>query len=271
MRTLEATRFQDADKYSSYLKTPAGRLRGELAWENLRGFLPPNARQRRVLDLGGGTGFMSVRLAKMGFQVVLLDSSEAMLEIARKEAEASGTAEGISFRHADANQLQEFFEPESLDVVLCHNLLEYLADPPTIVSKIAHVLRKKAVVTVLVRNRAGEVLKAAIRSGDWELAKANLSAETVVDSLYGKPVRVFGPKDVTEMLRGAGMHVEAQYGVRVFSDYVDQKGLTSEASYGQLLELELLLGTQPNFAAVARYTQVIARHSTARSAKGSEQ
>ena len=263
MRALQTTQFRDADKYSSYLKTAAGRLRCELAWKNFRAFLPANASQRRVLDLGGGTGFMSVRLAKMGFQVVHLDSSEEMLQIARKEAEASGTAERMSFRHADANQLQELFEPESLDVVLCHNLLEYLADPPTIVSKIAHVLRKDAVVTVLVRNHAGEVLKAAIRSGDWELAKANLSAETVVDSLYGKPVRVFGPKDIVEMLSGAGLHVEAQYGVRVLSDYVDQKDLTSEACYRQLLELELLLGAQPNFAAIARYTQMIARHASA--------
>jgi hypothetical protein len=91
-----------------------------------------------------------------------------------------------------------------------------------------------------------------------------------VDSLYGKPVRVFGPKDVMEMLSGPGLHVASQYGVRVFSDYVDQKDLTSEASYRQVLELELLLGAQPNFAAIARYTQLIARHSSAQSTKGSE-
>ena len=270
MRALETTRFEDADKYASYLKTPAGRLRCDLGWENLSRFLPDNAFQRRALDLGGGTGSMSLRLAKMGFQVVLLDTSDEMIQIARKEAEASGTAERISFRHADASQLQELFEAESFDIVLCHNLLEYLADAATIVANIARVLRRGGVLSALVRNRAGEVLKAAIRSGDWELAKANVSAETVVDSLYGKPVRVFGPKDVMEMLSGAGLHVEAQYGVRVFSDYFDQKDLTSEASYRQLLELELLLGAQPNFAAIARYTQVIARHSSARSTNGSE-
>jgi ubiquinone/menaquinone biosynthesis C-methylase UbiE len=80
---LKATQFQDADNYSKYLKTYSGRVRSDLAWENLQRFLPDPATRRRVLDLGGGTGAMSVRLAKKEFQVALLDSSEEMLAIAR--------------------------------------------------------------------------------------------------------------------------------------------------------------------------------------------
>jgi hypothetical protein len=53
---LDTSRFQDADKYAAYLKTPAGRLRSELAWENARRFLPGNASECRALDVGGGTG-----------------------------------------------------------------------------------------------------------------------------------------------------------------------------------------------------------------------
>jgi SAM-dependent methyltransferase len=263
LRAIEATQFEDADKYASYLRTPAGRLRCDLTWENLRGFLPANAPQRRVLDLGGGTGSMSVRLAKMEFQVVLLDNSEEMLAIARKETEANGIAGRISLRRADACQLQELFEPESFDIVLCHNLLEYVAEPAAIVAKIARVLRKDGFASVLARNRAGEVLKAAIKSRDWKLAKANLSSETVVDSLYGKPVRVFNPKDLQSIFAWAGLDVVAEYGVRVFFDYLDREDLASKEAQRLLLELELNLGAQPNFAAIARYIQLVARRSRA--------
>jgi hypothetical protein len=69
---LDTSRFQDADKYSAYLKTPAGRLRSELAWENVRRFLPGNASECLALEVGGGTGFVSVRLARLRFEVVLL-------------------------------------------------------------------------------------------------------------------------------------------------------------------------------------------------------
>src|ERR1700739_830970 len=92
---LDTSRFQDAKKYAAYLKTPAGRLRSELAWENLRRFLPRNASKRRALDLGGGPGFASVQLARLGYEVVLLDGSDEMLRIARQQTDAGSVAEQI--------------------------------------------------------------------------------------------------------------------------------------------------------------------------------
>src|SRR3974377_1861818 len=106
---LDTSRFQEAAKYASYMTTPAGRLRSELAWENLRRWLPHNAVKRLELDVGGGTGFASVRLARLGIEVVLLDSSEEMLEIAQREAQAAGVATGISFRHAAASHFPDLF------------------------------------------------------------------------------------------------------------------------------------------------------------------
>ena len=260
MRMLDTSQFRDADKYASYLNTIPGRLRSELAWENLRRFLPGKESGPRVLDLGGGTGWMSLRLAEMEFQVVLVDSSEEMLGIARMEAETSGLAARIAFRQADAGQLENLFEADFFDVVVCHNLLEYVDDPSAILRSIAQVVRKDAVVSLLTRNRAGEVLKAAIKSGDWRLAKANLSLETVMDSLFHKPLRVFEPTELRHSLARFGLGVVAEYGVRVFSDYLDSDDLDGEA-YLQLLKMELTLGALPQFAAIARYSQLIARRS----------
>jgi S-adenosylmethionine-dependent methyltransferase len=266
MRTLNTSRFQDADKYAAYLKTPAGRLRSELAWENVRRFLPRNASKRRALDVGGGTGFTSVQLARMGYEVVLLDGSEEMLRIARQEAEAGSVAARISFCHAEADRLAELFDAESFDIVICHNLLEYAEDPAATVGGIAHVLRKDAVLSLLVRNRAGEVLKEAIKLRDWRLATANLAAETVVDSLYGESVRVFASAEVRDLLARASLEVVVEHGVRVFSDYLGLENL-ADAAYSQIFELESALGVRPEFAAIARYLQIIARHSCASSSK----
>jgi S-adenosylmethionine-dependent methyltransferase len=263
---LDTSRFQDAKKYAAYLKTPAGRLRSELAWENMRRFLPRNASERRALDVGGGTGFASVRLARMGLEVVLLDGSEQMLRIASRQAKACGVTARISFCHADVGQLPRLFDAESFDVVVCHNLLEYTEDPSATVRNIAHVLRKDGVLSVLVRNRAGEVLKDAVKSGDWKLATANLTAETVVDSLYGKPMRVFDPADLHELIARSGLEVVAQHGVRVFFDYLGLENPT-DATYSQIFELESMLGARPEFSAIARYIQAIARRTGASSSK----
>jgi S-adenosylmethionine-dependent methyltransferase len=266
MRTLNTSRFQDADKYAAYLKTPAGRLRSELAWENVRRFLPRNESKRRALDVGGGTGFASVQLARMGYEVVLLDGCEEMLRLARQQAEAGSVAARISFCRADAGQLPELFDAESFDIVVCHNLLEYAENPSATVGDISHVLRKDAVLSLLVRNRAGEVLRGAIKAGDWKLATANLTAETVVDSLFGEPVRLFAPAEIRDLLARASLEVVAEYGVRVFFDYLGLEN-PADAAYSQIFELESALGVRPEFAAIARYIQVIARRSCASSNK----
>lgn len=267
---LDTSRFQDAERYASYLKTPLGKLRSELAWENLHCFLSRNSSGQRALDVGGGTGSASVQLARMGFEVVLLDSSEEMLGVARTQAETGGVTARISFRHADAGQLADLFTGDSFDVVVCHNLLEYLEDPLGTVCHIAHVLRKDGLLSLLVRNRAGEVLRAAIKTGDRALATANLSAETVVDSLFGEPVRVFAPAEVHDMLARPGLEVVAEHGVRVFSDYIGTEEMAGEF-YRPVFELELTLGARPEFAAIARYLQVIARRSRVPSSQGTGQ
>jgi S-adenosylmethionine-dependent methyltransferase len=258
--TLDTSRFQDAAKYASYLKTPAGRLRSELAWKNLSHLLPDDVPERRALDLGGGTGFSSVQLARKNFGVVLLDGSEQMLQIARQQAEASEVATRISFCHANANQLPALFGPESFDVVVCHNLLEYTEDPSASVRNIADVLRTGGMLSVLVRNRTGEVLKDAIKSGNWKLATASLTAETVADTLYGTPTRLFSPAELRELFAQAGLDLVAEHGVRVFFDYLSAENST-DAAYAEIFELESTLGARPEFFAIARYIQAICRRS----------
>jgi S-adenosylmethionine-dependent methyltransferase len=251
--------FQDTDRYTAYLRTIEGRLRLDLGWTNLQRFLPVRLGGQRALDVGGGSGTLTLRLAELGFKVELLDSSEPMLAQARREAHAKSLSGRISFRQADVNCLSDLFEPSSFDLVVCHNLLEYVEDPTAVLRGLAELLKKDAnsVASLLVRNRYGEVLKAAIKRRDPELAKAALCAETVLDSLYGRPVRLFDPVTICRMVEHAGWKLLALYGVRVVADYLDCEALTEDA-YQRLLDFELLLGAQPQLAATARYTQVIA-------------
>jgi S-adenosylmethionine-dependent methyltransferase len=254
-------RFQSgAQEYAAYLKTPAGRLRTDLALANLQDFLLPVAQPSWcALDVGCGTGATAVRLAQLGIHVTLIDSSPAMLDIAKRAAGEAGVADKVVLQRGDATQLANLFHARSFDVILFHNILEYCEDPGALLCGAARVLRdSSAILSVLVRNQAGEVFKAAIQAGDLAAATDGLTAERGQESLYGGSVRLFTFDGLRTMLKAASFVPIAERGVRVLADYLPPRVSRSE-DYERIFDLERKLGSRPQYAAVARYTQCFAR------------
>jgi S-adenosylmethionine-dependent methyltransferase len=255
-----AVRFRDgADKYATYLDTREGRLRLDLSFANLREFLPQSSQPLLALDIGGGTGAMAVRLAQLGLEVRLLDTSLPMLDLAKHAVREAAVADRIELRHGDAAEFETLFPAGSFDVILCHNILEYVDDPFTVLRGVSRALRDQAsIVSVLVRNQAGEVFKAAIRDRDLDAAEQNLGAAWADESLYGGKVRLFEIGSLRAMFTAASLAVTAERGVRVISDYLPETALGDE-EYERIFEIERKLGQRPEFTAVARYTQFVAR------------
>ena len=250
-----------AAKYAAYLETPEGRLRLDLALANLQDFLPRATRSLCALDLGCGTGAIAARLARLGLHVTLLDSSVAMLDFAERAAWEAGVTKRIALKHGDAAQVANLLPAESFDVILCHNLLEYVDDPCAVLRSAARALRSpSSIISVLVRNQAGEVLKAAIQDGDLPAAEHNLTAEWGHESLYGGKVRLFTAESLHAMLLESSLAVTAERGVRVISDYLPAR-VSRNDEYKRILELERKLGSEPLFAAVARYTHCMAHRA----------
>src|SRR5712675_1630780 len=247
-----------AAKYAAYLETPEGRLRLDLAFANLQDFLPQSTRSLLALDIGCGTGAVAVRLARLGLHVTLLDESLPMLDFAERAAREAGVTERIALKHGNATQFANLFPAASFDVILCHNVLEYVDDPCAVLRSAARALRgPSSVISVLVRNQAGEVLKAAIKDGDLAATEQYLTAEWAHESLYGGRVRLFTAESLQAMLRESSLAVTADRGVRVMSDYLPQR-ISRSDEYERIFELERKLGRRPEFAAVARYTHCLA-------------
>lgn len=258
----DAERFQSgAKKYSEYLKTPEGRLRLDLAFANLQEFLPQGRRSLQALDLGCGTGEIALRLARLGFHITLLDASLPMLDFAESAARDAGVLERITLKQGDATQLAALFDAERFDLIVCHNVLEFVDEPAAVLRSATRILRdRSSLISVLVRSRAGEVMKAALVNGDLAGAERNLTAEWGDESLYGGRVRLFTAEDLNAMLGAASLKVTTERGVRVVSDYLPPE-ISREGEYEQILQLERKLGMRPEFAAVARYTHCVAHRS----------
>jgi S-adenosylmethionine-dependent methyltransferase len=251
----------DAGKYASYLESPEGRLRHDLAFANLQEFLPQATSSLSAIDIGCGTGTTAVRLARLGVHVTLLDSSHGMLDLAKRAAQEAGVTERITIKFGDAGRLDSLTSGP-FDIILCHNVLEFVDDPEAVLCGAGRVMRDpSAILSLVVRNQAGEVLKAAIQAGDLAVAENNLGAEWGQESLYGGRVRLFRADGLRAMLKTASLTVAEVRGVRIIADYLPAR-ISREAEYDRILELERKLGRRPEFAAIARYTHCLARRSS---------
>ena len=254
-------RFQsDAGKYAAYLQTPEGRLRLDLAFANLQEFLPlrQGSNFPYAIDLGCGSGASAVRLARLGFHVTMLDSSQAMLDIAQLAAVDTAIVDKMTLRYGDVSKLQNQFNFASFDVILCHNVLEYIDDPVAVLCDAARLLRdSSAIFSILVRSQAGEVLKAAIQAGDLAAAENALDSEWANESLYGGKVGLFALDKMRNLIKAASLKIVAERGVRIIADYLPSK-VSRDEEYQRIFELERKLGRREEFVASARYMQFLA-------------
>jgi S-adenosylmethionine-dependent methyltransferase len=255
---------EDANRYAAYLETPEGRLRVDLAIRNVQEFLPRSARAKglRALDLGCGTGIAAVRLARLGIHVTLLDRSATMLALAERAIAEAGLTDKVTVKQGDCSQLADILPRGSFDIILCHNLFEYVVDPGAVLQAAVRLMRQaSATVSVLVRNQAGEVLKAALQGGDLVAARNNLTTEWGQESLYGGRVRLFTPVAVEALLKGASLSILARRGVRVIADYLPER-VSREREYQRIFRLECELGKRQEFFGVARYMHCLASRAT---------
>jgi S-adenosylmethionine-dependent methyltransferase len=257
-------RFEnDANRYAAYLETLEGRLRADLTFANLQDFLhvSTGANSLRTLDLGCGTGATAVRLARLGIHVTLLDSSPAMLALAERTIVEAKVRDKITFKRGDAAHLTDAFPAGSFDIVLCHNLLEYVVDPDAVLRGAMRLMRgASAILSVLVRNQAGEVLKAALQTGDLAAAEQNLTAAWAQESLYGGRARLFTPDALDAVLKAASLTINVWRGVRVIADYLPPQ-ISRSAEYERIFALERDLGKRREFFGVARYLHCLANRA----------
>jgi len=127
------------------LRDPAVRQ----AWTALIGSLLP-ASPAAVLDMGCGTGSLSVVMAELGYAVTGVDLSPAMVAQARAKAEAAGHMIVLQVMNA----AQPGLPPGQFDAVVCRHLLWALPEPADVLGRWVGLLRPGGRL-VLVEGRWG--------------------------------------------------------------------------------------------------------------------
>ncbi len=217
-----------------------------------------------ILDAGGGNGIEALSLAALGHTITLVDFSAEMLTDARQRADAAGLSDRLIVHEADLGGLPNLFPNTTFDVVLCHNVLQYVSDPKPMLANIAALVRPGGLLSVVSQNRYGETYLAALLQNDLHKALAQLDATTIETTLFKVPVHRFTGEEMIMLLSDLGCPSADQYGVLCVCAYIANNALKYDLSFfAELERLELALTARYPYYLTARFFQVIASKTMA--------
>jgi S-adenosylmethionine-dependent methyltransferase len=246
---------------SAQRSRPSTAVRAAVVWQILCDALAELAVRSEllhILDIGGGTGGFAVPLAELGYRVTVIDPSpDALAALERRVAEL-GVENLVQGIQGDTDDMVEVIGPDSVDVVVCHSVLEVVDDPDAALSSVAAVLRPGGFVSVLAANRVAAVMArvAAGRLGD---ARALLADPDGSAGPTDPLARRFTMTELTEAVAAAGFRTRSTHGIRVFAD-IAPAGLldVDPRAADDLVELERAVAADPAFASLATAVHVLA-------------
>ncbi len=226
--------------YLDYMTTPWGRLFYRLVWHNIE------FQGKKILDFGSGFGLTASHLAKSN-KVTAVEPNAEMLEhriCDHPYEQITGSIE----------KLKEL-EDSSFDVILCHNVLEYVEERGALISEFHRLLKKDGILSVVKHNKDGKVMHKAVFEYNVDEAMSLLSGEKGVSLNFGT-INEYETKDLLKWMDGRFV-LGQTYGIRTFYGIQTNAFKTEPDWEDKMFALECAVEENPTYANVAFFQQLM--------------
>jgi len=136
------------DKYDAWYKRPFGAYADRLEKRLVFQFLG-DVNNRKILDVGCGTGNYCIPLAKKGAEVTGIDSSREMISRAKEKAEKEDAQ--VRFYIGKAERLP--FDSKTFDIVLSITACEFLENIQEAVEEMKRVVKDNGKIVIGLINK----------------------------------------------------------------------------------------------------------------------
>lgn len=260
-REVETT----AEIFARYQQSAAGRLRYELAQQNLEN-LHDLSRSLRVLDAAGGNGMNTEFLLYQGHTVTLLDSDPEMLQQAHQRLADLKLLERCQLVEGALEGVTELLPVEQFDLILCHHVLEYTDDGLHILKALREVAAWAGELSLITLNPVSEVIRAIVFRQDPTLARSKLT-DLNYDAKWFGQATLYPQEQITAWAEQSGWSLQDFRAIRVLADYIPDEELT-EARERELVRLEKELAGLEPYRRFGRYIQFCFKKQDAYSSRG---
>jgi S-adenosylmethionine-dependent methyltransferase len=238
-----------------------GYVRTYVMHQQLLEHLPPPPAP--VLDVGGGAGHQSFPLAQAGYDVTLVDPSQAMLDKAQQRLQRlPGEARRrVTLVRADGEDADEAVDGRRFAAVLCHGVLGYLERPEPLVNQLCRCAAAGGIVSIMTGNANAMAVRPALERR-WDDALAAFDTRTEIGVL-GVPGRADTVEELSEIMRSRGVEPLRWYGVWLFVDWLEFSGAELDPSDSRQVAataaVELEAGRRDPYRQLSRVFHLVGR------------
>ncbi len=158
---------------------------------------------KRIVDVGCGGGILTEGLAKKGANMLGIDLSEELIDIADLHGLESGVS--ANYKKISAEALAEA-EPTSFDHIVCMEMLEHVPEPGSVIAACATMVKPGGYVFFSTLNRKPKAYLLAIVAAEHILKM--LPAGTHDYKTFIKP------SELSQSARNAGLELQAMIGIQ---------------------------------------------------------
>ncbi len=217
------------------------RLFKEIVWEQLG-----DIEGKKILDFGSGEGITANHYARKN-DVIAIEPSMVMLSNAWKDYKYTQIV-------GDVNALSAF-KNETFDMIICHNVLEYINDKENVIKALARVLKKDGVMSIVKHNRAGRVMQMAVLLDDFKRANDILDGENSTASKFGT-IKYYEDNDITKW--EPQLTISNILGIRTFWDLQqNQQKHENETWQKKMIQLELRVSQIQEYKNIAFFHHLL--------------
>ena len=208
-------------------------------------------RDMKVLDFGSGAGETAAHLAACN-DVTAVEPAYTML--ANRAQRAYTQLQG-------SIELVQAMPEESFDLVVCHNVLEYVDEKEAYLQALARVVKPGGYLSLVKHNRPGRVMQMAVLLNNFDMANTLLDGGNGTTASFGD-IRYYEDEDALRWL--PGFTCEKFWGARTFWDLQQkQECHTDPAWQKQMLALEERVSTIPQYQNIAFFHHLLMRKADA--------
>jgi len=184
--------------YKNHLEEPWGKIYYDILFKQLK-----NIEGKKILDFGSGLGIVANFLAEKN-QVTALEPNMEMI-IHRKRSNSYEQLQG-------SLEVLEIFKDETFDLIICHNVLEYVGETAPYLAAFSRLLKKGGQLSIVKHNHVGRILHTVIFENDVFKAQEFLLGKGYQTHSMGQAVYY----ELPEIIKSYPFEITNFQGIRIF-------------------------------------------------------